>query len=55
MKLKNEKVMESAFLKEMYEDQFFPNKIVDKGKSILIHLCLEIEIKKPKTLKSFTS
>ncbi len=45
MGLKNQKVKEYSFLKEMYEDQYFPNNIVDKGKAILINLCSEIETK----------
>lgn len=51
MELKNEKVKEYSFLKEMYEDPYFPNSIVDKGKDILINLCFKIENRKPNTLK----
>jgi hypothetical protein len=51
MELKNEKIKKYSFLEEMYEDLYFPNNIVDKGKKILINLCYEIESKKPKTLE----
>ncbi len=51
MDLKNEKVKAHSFLKEMYEDQYFPNTIVDKGKTILINLCAKIENEKPNTLQ----
>ncbi|OON70356.1 DUF5713 family protein [Hymenobacter sp. CRA2] len=49
-KLANEAVRNYSFLKEMYEDSYFPNKLVDKGKAILVGLCFEIEQKQPKTL-----
>lgn len=51
MDLKNEKVKTYSFLKEMYEDQYFPNTIVDKGKAILINFCAKIENEKPTTLE----
>ena len=51
MDLKNEKVKAHSFLKEMYEDQYFPNTIVDKGKAILINLCAKIENEKPNMLQ----
>lgn len=49
--LKNELVKSHTFLKEMYEDDYFPNLLVDKGKNILIDLCFQIEQKQPQTLK----
>ena len=48
--LKNEKIRTYSFLKEMYRDSYFPNKVVDKGKDILINLCWQIEKENPKTL-----
>ncbi|AUC77755.1 DUF5713 family protein [Olleya sp. Bg11-27] len=51
MELTTKKMVEYSFLKEMYEDQYFPNNLVDKGKDILIKLCNKIETEKPKTLK----
>lgn len=39
------------FLKEMYEDSFFPDYLVDQSKDILIRLCEKIEHDKPVTLE----
>lgn len=47
----NEKVKNYSFLNEMYQDAYFPNKCVDKGKDILIDLCFQLEEKKPKNLE----
>lgn len=44
----NAKIKDYEFLQEMYEDNYFPNVLVDKGKNILIELCLKIETEKPK-------
>jgi hypothetical protein len=43
----NEKVRNHAFLQCMYDDGYFPNHLVDKGKQILIQLCEQIEKDKP--------
>ena len=48
--LKNEIVRGYSFLKEMYEDGYFPNNLVDKGKGILVNLCFQIEQEQPKNL-----
>ena len=48
--LNNETVKNYSFLTVMYEDNYFPNKLVDKGKAILVNLCFQIEKKQPKTL-----
>ena len=48
----NEKMKAYPFLKDMYSDEYFPNHLVDKGKSILIRLCVSIESEKPKSLDS---
>jgi hypothetical protein len=50
--LTNESAKNYSFLKEMYEDAYFPNNLVDKGKNILIDLCFQIEETKPQTLES---
>jgi hypothetical protein len=34
----------------MYQDSYFPDFLVDKGRAILIELCIQIEEKKPKNL-----
>ena len=46
----NEEVREYPFLKSMFEDAYFPNKLVDKGKKILVDLCFQIEETPPKNL-----
>ena len=51
MELTNKTMTEYSFLKEMYNDPFFPNNLVDKGKQILIDLCYQIESEKPKNLE----
>lgn len=48
--IKNEALKNYTFLKYMYQDPYFPNFLVDKGKAVLIDLCLHIEAKNPKTL-----
>ncbi|MBC6698025.1 DUF5713 family protein [Hymenobacter puniceus] len=48
--LENEAVRKYAFLQEMYQDEYFPNKLVDKGKTILVGLCFEIERQQPQSL-----
>jgi hypothetical protein len=49
--LKNETIKSYSFLKEMYEDAYFPDFLVDKGKEILLGLCFQIEVQQPKTLE----
>ncbi|WP_066372188.1 DUF5713 family protein [Herbidospora mongoliensis] len=41
------KIAEYAFLKDMYADGYFPDHLVDKGKTILLRLCDRIEAEKP--------
>jgi hypothetical protein len=45
--LTNQKTKARPFLQPMYDDDYFPNAIVDKGKQILVRLCERIEAKKP--------
>ncbi|WP_299701824.1 DUF5713 family protein [uncultured Pontibacter sp.] len=49
--IKNEQVKNYEFLSDMYQDDYFPDFLVDKGKTILIELCLQIESQKPKNLE----
>ena len=35
----------------MYSDSYFPKFLVDKGKAILVDLCLQIENEQPKNLE----
>jgi hypothetical protein len=39
------------FLTEMYRDPYFPNHVVDMGKSVLVKLCLDIENQQPENLE----
>ncbi|MBU2708351.1 hypothetical protein KCM76_20330 [Zooshikella marina] len=45
------KIDESKLLTDMYSDEYFPNHLVDKVKSILLTACKEIESQKPKKLE----
>jgi len=49
--IKNEALKEYSFLKDMYRDSYFPDFLVDKGKQILVELCIQIEKENPKTLE----
>ena len=48
--LANPKVQKYQFLDCMYKDSYFPEFLVDKCKSILLHLCKSIEVEEPKSL-----
>ncbi|GII31909.1 hypothetical protein Pmi06nite_53510 [Planotetraspora mira] len=50
MSLTNRQVATHAFLRGMYEDQYFPDHVVDKGKAILLRLCGRIEAERPSDL-----
>ena len=43
----NKKALAYSFLKEMYEDDYFPGDLVDIGKSIVLKLCHDIEEARP--------
>lgn len=51
--LHNSIIKKYNFLKEMYQDNYFPNDLVDKGKIILLQLCQKIELQEPKELSAF--
>lgn len=46
----NQKVFEHEFLTGMYDDGYFPDHLVDKGKAILLSLCERIEADQPADL-----
>ncbi|MEW2354312.1 DUF5713 family protein [Spirillospora sp. NPDC029432] len=48
--LTNRQVAGHAFLKGMYDDGYFPDHLVDKGKAILLGLCERIEAERPSDL-----
>jgi hypothetical protein len=52
MSIANEKMRSYPFLAEMYEDDYFPKNLVDKGRLILVRLCERIESEKPQTLEA---
>ncbi|MET8864362.1 DUF5713 family protein [Nonomuraea sp. NPDC004580] len=39
-----------TFLKSMYEDGYYPDHVVDKGREILLRLCERIEDERPADL-----
>lgn len=47
MVLENPAIREHPFLKEMFDDSYFPDHLVEKGKQILLELCERIEREKP--------
>jgi hypothetical protein len=51
MPITNAKLVDYPFLAEMYEDNYFPDFLVDKGKLILVRLCEAIEREKPRSLE----
>jgi Family of unknown function (DUF5713) len=48
----NEALANYAFLQGMYDDGYYPNHVVDKGKAILLRLCERIEAERPTDLKA---
>jgi hypothetical protein len=49
MKITNQKINNYQFLTGMYEDDYFPNFLVEKIKNILLDLCASIEEEKPQS------
>lgn len=49
MPITNPKLQDYPFLQEMYDDDYFPDFLVDKGKAILVRLCEQIESENPTT------
>lgn len=47
MEITNKDILAHDFLREMYDDGFFPNFLVDKIKKILLDACVSIEQVKP--------
>ncbi|GAA5083456.1 hypothetical protein HNP84_007764 [Thermocatellispora tengchongensis] len=50
MSLTNQQVTAHEFLKELYDDDYFPDHVLDKGKAILLRLCERIEAERPADL-----
>ncbi|MBK3585847.1 hypothetical protein JHN49_19745 [Streptomyces sp. MBT57] len=52
MPIANQKVAGHAFLRQMYDDSYFPDHVVGQGKAILLRLCERIEEAQPSDLKA---
>ncbi|MFD7666010.1 DUF5713 family protein [Streptomyces sp. NPDC059788] len=50
MPITNHQISGHAFLRQLYEDAYFPDHIVDKGKAILLRMCERIEAEQPSDL-----
>lgn len=50
MSITNQQVAGHAFLKPLYEDPYFPDHVVDRGREILLMLCERIEAERPSDL-----
>ncbi|GAA3982287.1 hypothetical protein GCM10023085_75670 [Actinomadura viridis] len=50
MSITNQQVAGHAFLKALYEDPYFPDHVLDKGRGILLRLCERIEVERPSDL-----
>jgi ATP-dependent RNA circularization protein (DNA/RNA ligase family) len=46
----NQRAAEWEFLALLYKDTYFPDRILDKGKAILVGLCERIEAERPADL-----
>ncbi|MCQ4211352.1 DUF5713 family protein [Streptomyces longispororuber] len=55
MPITNQQAAERAFLQQMYMDSYFPDHVVDKGRTILLRLCERIEAERPADLKALYS
>ncbi|WNM32025.1 DUF5713 family protein [Streptomyces sp. Li-HN-5-11] len=47
MPVGNRQVAAYPFLEGLYEDDYFPDHVVDRGKEILLRLCERIEAERP--------
>ncbi|MFE6667349.1 DUF5713 family protein [Streptomyces sp. NPDC057697] len=52
MPVTNHQVSERAFLHRLYADEYFPDRVLDKGKAILLSLCERIEAERPADLSA---
>lgn len=50
MNIQNPQIQSYDFLREMYDDEYFPNFLVDKCKAIFLNACLRIEQEQPDNL-----
>ena len=52
MPMENEILKVHGFLREMYDDAYFPRVCIDKVKAVLVHLCIAIEKGPPADLEA---
>ncbi|MET9619763.1 DUF5713 family protein [Streptomyces sp. NPDC006464] len=50
MSITNQQVAGHAFLRALYEDGYYPDHVVDRGRAILLRLCERIEAERPADL-----
>jgi hypothetical protein len=50
MPISNQQVTAHSFLRAMYEDDYYPDHVVDRGTEILLRLCERIETGHPADL-----
>ncbi|MFE6063957.1 DUF5713 family protein [Streptomyces sp. NPDC056431] len=50
-----QQVARHAFLRQMYDDSYFPDHVVDQGKAILLRLCEQVEAEQPSDLESMNA
>jgi hypothetical protein len=51
MPITNPEMADYEFLAELYEDEYFPDHVVDKGKAILVRLCERLQAEPPADLE----
>ncbi|CAL9373437.1 MULTISPECIES: DUF5713 family protein [unclassified Streptomyces] len=47
MQISNQRVAAHRFLAGLYEDDYFPDRVVDRGRDILLRLCARVEAARP--------
>jgi hypothetical protein len=47
MPISNERVSTHPFLRGLYEDDYYPDEVLDRGRAILLALCERIERERP--------
>ncbi|MGW4508853.1 DUF5713 family protein [Streptomyces sp. NPDC004436] len=52
MPISDQQVARHEFLRQMYDDAYFPDRVVDRGKAILLRLCERIEAERPSDVQS---
>lgn len=50
MAITHQRMAGYGFLQGLYEDRYFPDRVVDRGKAVLVGLCERIEAEQPADL-----